>query len=93
MSGAVSEDKKDLIKVILIVTVIFSIFILSACNGGWSVGGLDISSSDSLSANFMIIADQDSVEHWYVRTTVDGGILVGDNWCHRHEQWEKVEKK
>jgi len=42
MNGAVSEDKKDLIKVILIVTTIFAIFILSACDGGWSVGGLDI---------------------------------------------------
>ena len=41
----------------------------------------------------MIIADQDSVKHWYIRTTEEGGILVGDNWCHRHEQWEKVEKK
>mgnify|MGYP003131502146 FL=1 len=93
MSGAVSEDKKDLIKVIFIVTVIFAIFILSACNGGWSIGGIDISPSDSLNTNFMIITDQDSVQHWYVRTTTMGGILVGDNWCHRHEQWEKVEKK
>ena len=93
MDGVVSEDKKDLIKVILIVTVIFAIFILSACNGGWSIAGVDISPSDSLSTDFMIIADQDSVKHWYVRTTVDGGILVGDNWCHRHEQWEKVKKK
>tara|TARA_R100001082_G_scaffold109632_1_gene87247 strand:+ start:36 stop:176 length:141 start_codon:yes stop_codon:yes gene_type:complete len=42
MSGAVSEDKKDLIKVVLIVTAIFAIFILSACDGGWTVGGLDI---------------------------------------------------
>ena len=88
-----SEDKKDLIKVILAVIVIFSIFILSACNGGWSVAGIDISPSDTLRTDFMIITDQDSVKHWFVRTTVDGGILVGDNWCHRHEQWEKVEKK
>ena len=42
MDGVVSEDKKDLIKVILIVTVIFAIFILSACNGGWSIAGVDI---------------------------------------------------
>ena len=88
-----SEDKKDLLKVILAVVVIFSIFILSACNGGGSVAGIDISPSDTLRTDFMIITDQDSVKHWYVRTTVDGGILVGDNWCHRHEQWEKVEKK
>jgi hypothetical protein len=93
VDGIVSEDKKDLIKVILAVVVIFSIFILSACNGGWSVAGIDISPSDTLRTDFMIITDQDSVKHWFVRTTVDGGILVGDNWCHRHERWEKVEKK
>ena len=78
---------------ILAVVVIFSIFILSACNGGWSVAGIDISPSDTLRTDFMIITDQDSVKHWFVRTTVDGGILVGDNCGHRHEQWEKVEKK
>ena len=55
MSGLVNEDKKDLIKVILIVTTIFSIFILSACNGGWSVGGIDISPSDSLSTDLSLI--------------------------------------
>ena len=58
-----------------------------------NVSGIDISPSDTLRTDFMIITDQDSVKHWFVRTTVDGGILVGDNWCHRHEQWEKVEKK
>ena len=93
MYGVMSEDKKDLITVILVVVIIFGIFILSACNGGWSVAGVNVSPADSLYTEFMIIADQDSVNHWYVRTTVNGGILVGDNWCHRHEQWEKVEKK
>lgn len=73
--------------------VLFLIFLIPSCNGGWSVGGLQISPSDSLNTDFMIITDQDSVKHWYVRTTVDGGILVGDNWCHRHEEWETVEKK
>ena len=88
-----SEDKKDLLKVILIVTIIFAIFIFSACNGGWSVAGVEISPSDSISTNFMIIQDQDSVKHWYVRTTVGGGVLVGDNYCHRHHEWEDVRKK
>jgi len=37
-----NQDKKDLIKVILGVIAIFSIFIFSACDGGWSIGGLDI---------------------------------------------------
>ena len=48
-----SEDKKDLIKVILIVTTIFAIFILSACNGGWSIAGEDITPSDSISTDFI----------------------------------------
>ena len=93
MNGQVSEDKKDIITVILVVVIIFGIFILSACNGGWSVAGIDVSPSDSLYTNFMIIVDQDSIQHWYVRTTAYGGILIGDNWCHKHEQWENVEKK
>jgi len=90
---ALSEDRKDIITVILVVVIIFAIFILSACNGGWSVAGVDVSPSDSLYTNFMIIVDQDSIQHWYVRTTAYGGILIGDNWCHKHEQWETVEKK
>ena len=88
-----NEDRKDLITVISVVVIIFAIFILSACNGGWSVANIDISSSDSLYADFMIIIDQDSIQHWYARTTAYGGILVGDNWCHKHNQWENVEKK
>ena len=88
-----NEDRKDLITVISVVVIIFAIFILSACNGGWSVANIDISSSDSLYTDFMIIIDQDSVQHWYERTTVYGGILIGDNWCYKHNQWENVEKK
>jgi len=42
MSGLVSEDRKDLVTVISVVVIIFAIFILSACDGGWSVAGLEI---------------------------------------------------
>jgi len=73
--------------------VLFFILLLPSCRGGWSVGGLEVSPPDSLNTDFMIITDQDSVQHFYVRTTSGGGILVGDNWCHRHEKWETVEKK
>ena len=86
------EDKKDLIKVILIVTIIFAIFIFSACNGGWSIAGVEISPADSISTDFIVIQDQDSIRHWYVKSTV-GGILSGDNYCHRHHEWEDVRKK
>ena len=76
-----------LISILLIVMTLFS------CNGGWTIAGVDISPTDSIRTDFMIITDQDSTKHWYIRTTIEGGILVGDNWCHRHERWEKVEKK
>jgi len=42
MNGLVSEDKKDLVTVISVVVIIFAIFILSACDGGWSVAGWEI---------------------------------------------------
>ena len=94
MSGLVNEDWKDYLSIILFLIVILGgLVILGSCNGGWSVAGLDISSSDSLYTDFMIIIDQDSVQHWYERTTVYGGILIGDNWCYKHNQWENVEKK
>ena len=79
--------------IVFLIFILLIVTTLSGCNGGWVIAGVDISSSDSISADFMIIADQDSVKHWYIRTTEEGGILVGDNWCHRHERWEKVEKK
>ena len=88
-----TEDRKDLITVISVVVIIFAIFILSACNGGWSVSGVSISPEDSLYADFMVITDQDSSQHWYERTTTQGGILVGDNYCYRHNNWEDVRKK
>ena len=66
---------------------------MSACSGNWSIGDIDVSPADSSYTDFMIITDQDSTKHWYIRTTTQGGILIGENWCHKHEQWEKVEKK
>jgi len=89
-----NEDWKDYVSIIaFLIIVLGGLVLLGSCNNGWSVANIDISSSDSLYADFMIIIDQDSVQHWYARTTAYGGILVGDNWCHRHDQWENVEKK
>jgi len=87
------EDIKDVIKVIVFLVLVLGGIILSACSGNWSLANIDISPTDSIDTDFMIITDQDSINHWYVRTTTQGGILVGDNWCHRHEKWETVEKK
>ena len=89
-----NEDLKDYISIIVfLIIVLGGLVLIGSCNGGWSVAGIDVSPSDSIYTNFMIIVDQDSVQHWYVRTTAYGGILIGDNWCHKHEQWETVEKK
>jgi len=84
-----SEDRKDLITVISVVVIIFTIFILSACSGN----SRSISPEDTLYIDFMVITDQDSSQHWYQRTTTQGGILVGDNYCYKHHNWEDVRKK
>ena len=84
-----TEDRKDLITVLLAVVIIFAIFILSAC----SSNSRSISPKDTLYIDFMVITDQDSSQHWYQRTTTQGGILVGDNYCYRHHNWEDVRKK
>tara|TARA_R100001443_G_scaffold256_2_gene992 strand:+ start:782 stop:1057 length:276 start_codon:yes stop_codon:yes gene_type:complete len=78
---------------LMLFSILLIVMTLSSCNGGWAIAGVDISPTDSIKTDFMIITDQDSTKHWYIRTTIQGGILVGDNWCHRHERWEKVEKK
>lgn len=84
-----TEDRKDLITVLLAVVIIFAIFILSAC----SSNSRSISPEDTLYIDFMVITDQDSSQHWYQRTTTQGGILVGENYCYRHHNWEDVRKK
>ena len=37
-----SEDKKDIITVISVVVIIFAIFILGACDSGWSIAGYEV---------------------------------------------------
>ena len=89
-----NEDWKDYLKILLFLFFILGgLILLGSCNGNWAVMGIDVSPSDTTYVDFMVILDQDSVKHWYARTTAGGGILVGDNWCHKHNQWEKVEKK
>tara|TARA_R100001440_G_scaffold10956_1_gene19799 strand:- start:13 stop:279 length:267 start_codon:yes stop_codon:yes gene_type:complete len=61
---------------------------LSGCNGGWSIGNLDISPSDSIYIDYLIIVDQDSSHHWY-----KPNIEIGDNYCYKHHIWEDVRKK
>lgn len=87
------KDYTDVMKILIFIIIFFLSFVLFACNGGWSVAGVDIFPSDSSYSNFITIIDQDSIKHSYVRTTAYGGIFTGDNWCYKHNQWEKVEKK
>ena len=79
------------VSVLIILLIIITTY--SGCSGNWIVAGIDISPSDSITTDFLILTDQDSVNHWYVRNSEDNGILVGDNWCYKHETWELVEKK
>ena len=75
-----------LLFILLIITTV------TGCKSGWSVGGLDISPSDSISIEYLVITDQDSVQHLY-RPSILEGIVVGDNYCHKHNVWEDVRKK
>ena len=88
-----SDDLRDIIKIISFLIIILGGLVLMACNGNYYVGNLQVTPSDSLYHDYMIITDQDSIKHWFVRTTVDGGILVGDNYCYKHNIWENVQKK
>tara|TARA_R100000781_G_C4080756_1_gene127631 strand:+ start:3326 stop:3604 length:279 start_codon:yes stop_codon:yes gene_type:complete len=75
-----------LLFILLIITTV------TGCKSGWSVGGLDISPSDSISIEYLVITDQDSIQHLY-RPSVLEGIVVGDNYCYKHNVWEDVRKK
>jgi len=80
--------------ILLISWVLFMLMILgiittvSGCNSGLSVGGLEISPSDSVEISYLVIVDQDSSQHWYRQS-----IEIGDNYCYKHHSWEDVRKK
>ena len=61
---------------------------ISGCKGNWSVGGLQISPSDSVHIDYLVIVDQDSSQHWY-----EPSIEIGDNYCYKHHIWEDVRRK
>ena len=78
---------------ILMLFILALVSLSTGCNSGWSVGSLDITPSDSIYIDYLIITDQDSSQHWYLSNTVNNGIVVGNNYCHKHEIWEDVRKK
>jgi hypothetical protein len=93
VDGDLSDDIKDIIRGIAFLVIVLGAIILSACSDNLAVGNLNISPNDSLYIDFIVITDQDSSKHWYERTTTKGGILVGENYCYRHHNWEDVRKK
>ena len=95
MDGNLKSNEKKLLFwwVIMLLIILIIITTITGCNNGWSVGNLDISPSDSIHIDYLIITDQDSSQHWYVSNTINNGITVGENYCYRHNVWEDVRKK
>ena len=71
--------------------VLMVVLSFSGCKAGWSIGNLDVSPSDSVHIDYLVITDQDSTQHLY-RPSIGDGILVGDNYCYKHNIWEDVRK-
>ena len=95
VDGNLKSNEKKLLFwwVIMLLIILIIITTITGCNNGWSVGNLDISPSDSIHIDYLIITDQDSSQHWYVSNTINNGITVGENYCYRHNVWEDVRKK
>ena len=72
----------------LLVVILVMITTFTGCKGGWSVGGLQITPSDSVEISYLVIVDQDSSEHWY-----EPSIEMGGNYCYKHHIWEDVRRK
>tara|TARA_R110001583_G_scaffold84474_3_gene222148 strand:+ start:1008 stop:1232 length:225 start_codon:yes stop_codon:yes gene_type:complete len=65
-----------------VITFLLSIFMLSSCSNGWTVGNFQDST-------FVELIDQDSTAHYY-----DADISFSkDSWCYTHNQWEIIRKK
>jgi len=86
------QEIKDILKILAFLIITLGGLILLACNGNYSIGGYDISPSDSVSADFIIIIDQDSVQHWYMKNNFED-FLTQEHYCYKHNQWEQVKKK
>lgn len=61
--------------------------LFTSCSGGWSVGGYELTPSDTNTV-FIEILDSDSTVHWY-----HGTINESNNWCYAHNAWEDVRVK
>jgi len=95
MNGLVKDNERKLLFwwVVMLLMILGVITTITGCNNGWAVASLDITPSDSISIDYLIITDQDSSQHWYVSNTVNNGIVIGENYCYKHHIWEDVRKK
>ena len=75
----------------MLIMILGVITTVSGCNSGWSVGNLEVSPSDSVHIDYLVITDQDSTQHLY-RPSIGEGIIVGDYYCYKHNIWEDVRK-
>jgi len=82
------DNVKDAIKVVIFTVILLGSIILMNCNGGWSIGSLEISPADSVEIDYLVIIDQDSSKHWY-----KPNIEIGENYCYKHHIWEDVRRK
>lgn len=75
----------------MLIMILGVITTVSGCNSGWSVGNLEVSPSESVHIDYLVITDQDSTQHLY-RPSIGEGMIVGDNYCYKHNIWEDVRK-
>jgi len=90
VDGDLKSNEKKLLFwwLVMLLMILGIITTVSGCNSGLSVGGLEISPSDSVEISYLVIIDQDSSQHWY-RPSIE----IGDNYCYKHHSWEDVRKK
>ena len=62
--------------------------LMASCTSGWSIGGYELTPSDTVNTVFIEIVDTDSTVHWY-----HGQISETSNWCYKHEEMEDVRVK
>tara|TARA_R110001583_G_scaffold122794_1_gene274080 strand:+ start:1610 stop:1888 length:279 start_codon:yes stop_codon:yes gene_type:complete len=77
--------------IVMLIMILGVITTVSGCNSGWSVGNLEVSPSESVHIDYLVITDQDSTQHLY-RPSIGEGMIVGDNYCYKHNIWEDVRK-
>jgi len=74
--------------ILKLFTVTLPSVLIASCTSGWSVGGYELTPSDTMNTVFIEIVDTDSTVHWY-----HGRVNETSNWCYMHDEWEDVRVK